>query len=66
MHPGYFVRALNELAALTREIRRDECDAFISEMRQKDKPPQNKTIPERQKFRRIINRQRFRCQSMQD
>jgi hypothetical protein len=60
MSPGYLVRALNKLASLTRVIRRSGCDASIPEMRQKDKPLQNKkTNPERQKVRRITNRQKF-------
>jgi len=46
MTPGYLVRALNEFASLTCAIRHDGCDAFISEMRQKDKPSKNKkTLP---------------------
>jgi len=57
------VRALNEFASLTCAIRHDGCDAFISEMRQKDKPSKNKkNTPERQKFRRITKRQKLRYQ----
>jgi len=60
MSPGYLVRALNKLALLTRVVRRNGCDASIPEMRQKDKPLQNKkTNPERQKLQRITNRQKF-------
>jgi len=63
MSPGYLVRALNEFASLTCAIRHDGCDAFISEIRQKDKPSKNKkNTPERQKFRRITKRQKLRYQ----
>jgi hypothetical protein len=47
------------LASLTSVMRRDGRQAFISEMRHKDKPSQNKkTDPERQKFRHITKRQK--------
>jgi hypothetical protein len=52
MSPGYLVRALNEFASLTCVMRREGCDAFGYEMRQKGKSSQEKKIdPERQKFR---------------
>lgn len=61
MHPFYFVRALNDLASLTCVMRRDGCDAFVSEMRRNDKASRNsKPNPERHKFRRITKHQKVR------
>ena len=63
MSLGYLVRALNELASLTCAMRHHGREAFISEMKQKDKPSQNKRInPEHHKFRRITKRQKFSYQ----
>jgi hypothetical protein len=54
MRSGYLVKALNEFASLTCAMRREGCDAFGNEMRQKGKSSQEKKIdPERQKFQHI-------------
>jgi len=61
MSPSYLVRALNEFASLACVMRREGCDAFGYEMRQKGKSSQEKQIdPERQKFRRITKYRKYR------
>ena len=63
MRSGYLVRALNEFVSLTCAMRREGCDAFGYEMRQKGKSSQEKKIdPERQKFQRITTHRKYRSQ----